>query len=111
VKLLGVEDEKRQEARRERRCAGKVEDRVRGLEDGADDDLVKPSAVCELLERIGALSRRAPTNGATASLGARRVVRAEQRLGLTAKEFALLALLLQAWSNRPWEGGRREAAA
>ncbi len=85
----------------------KVEDRVRGLEEGADDYLVKPFAFSELLARIGALSRRAPTNGATAQatvlhvadlevdLVARRAVRAEQRLDLTAKEFALLALLLR----------------
>jgi two-component system, OmpR family, copper resistance phosphate regulon response regulator CusR len=86
----------------------KVEDRVRGLEDGADDYLVKPFAFSELLARIGALSRRAPVNGhhtapATVlrvadlevDLVARRAVRAEQRLDLTAKEFALLALLLR----------------
>jgi two-component system, OmpR family, copper resistance phosphate regulon response regulator CusR len=85
----------------------KVEDRVRGLEDGADDYLVKPFAFSELLARIGALSRRAPTHGATAlatvvqiadlevDIVARRAVRAEQRLDLTAKEFALLALLLR----------------
>jgi two-component system, OmpR family, copper resistance phosphate regulon response regulator CusR len=85
----------------------KVEDRVRGLEDGADDYLVKPFAFSELLARIGALSRRAPTNGGTVQptvvqvadlevdLVARRAVRAEQRLDLTAKEFALLALLLR----------------
>jgi two-component system, OmpR family, copper resistance phosphate regulon response regulator CusR len=85
----------------------KVEDRVRGLEGGADDYLVKPFAFSELLARIGALSRRSPTNGATAQatvlqvadlevdLVARRAVRAEQRLDLTAKEFALLSLLLR----------------
>jgi two-component system, OmpR family, copper resistance phosphate regulon response regulator CusR len=85
----------------------KVEDRVRGLEDGADDYLVKPFAFSELLARIGALSRRAPTQAHAAQatvlrvadlevdLVARRAVRAEQRLDLTAKEFALLALLLR----------------
>ena len=85
----------------------KVEDRVRGLEQGADDYLVKPFAFSELLARVGALLRR----GAAASgvqpatslsladleidLLARRAVRAQQRLDLTAKEFNLLALLLR----------------
>jgi len=85
----------------------KVEDRVRGLEDGADDYLVKPFAFSELLARIGALSRRGPANGAVSpatvlrvadlevDLVARRAQRADQRLDLTAKEFALLALLLR----------------
>jgi two-component system, OmpR family, copper resistance phosphate regulon response regulator CusR len=85
----------------------KVEDRVRGLEDGADDYLVKPFAFSELLARIGALSRRGPANGAVSQatvlrvadlevdLVARRAQRADQRLDLTAKEFALLALLLR----------------
>jgi two-component system copper resistance phosphate regulon response regulator CusR len=85
----------------------KVEDRVRGLEGGADDYLIKPFAFSELLARIGALSRRSPTNGATAQatvlrvadlevdLVARRAMRAAQRLDLTAKEFALLTLLLR----------------
>ena len=59
----------------------KVEDRVRGLQEGADDYLVKPFAFSELLARIGALLRRGG--------------RAEQRLDLTAKEFNLLALLLR----------------
>jgi two-component system copper resistance phosphate regulon response regulator CusR len=85
----------------------KVEDRVRGLEDGADDYLVKPFAFSELLARIGALSRRGPANGAASpatvlrvadlevDLVARRALRAQERLELTAKEFALLALLLR----------------
>jgi len=85
----------------------KVEDRVRGLEDGADDYLVKPFAFSELLARINALSRRGPANGAVSpatllrvadlevDLVARRAQRADQRLDLTAKEFALLALLLR----------------
>jgi two-component system copper resistance phosphate regulon response regulator CusR len=85
----------------------KVEDRVRGLEDGADDYLVKPFAFSELLARIGALSRRGPANGTVSpatvlrvadlevDLVARRAQRADQRLDLTAKEFALLALLLR----------------
>lgn len=84
----------------------KVEDRVRGLEQGADDYLVKPFAFSELLARVGALLRRgapaaaqAPTALQLADLEvdllARRAVRAQQRLDLTPKEFNLLALLLR----------------
>ena len=86
----------------------KVEDRVRGLEGGADDYLVKPFAFSELLARVGALLRRGNGGGgATAQatelklgdleldLVARRAARAGQRLDLTAKEFNLLALLLR----------------
>jgi two-component system, OmpR family, copper resistance phosphate regulon response regulator CusR len=83
-----------------------VEDRVRGLEQGADDYLVKPFAFSELLARVGALLRRgsghAAPNGTHLALGdlevdliARKAVRAQQRLDLTAKEFNLLALLLR----------------
>jgi len=82
-----------------------VEDRVRGLQSGADDYLVKPFAFSELLARIGALLRRGPAAGNEAAnsrlsvsnleidLLSRKATRAGQRLELTAKEFALLALL------------------
>ena len=81
-----------------------VEDRVRGLQSGADDYLVKPFAFSELLARIGALLRRGPAHSETSharvsicdlemDLIARKATRAGQRLDLTAKEFALLALL------------------
>lgn len=82
-----------------------VEDRVRGLQSGADDYLVKPFAFSELLARIGALLRRGPVANAEATnsrltisdlemdLLSRKASRAGQRLELTAKEFALLALL------------------
>jgi two-component system copper resistance phosphate regulon response regulator CusR len=85
----------------------KVEDRVRGLEGGADDYLVKPFAFSELLARVGALLRRGSGSSAAAQatelrlgdleldLVARRATRAGQRLDLTAKEFNLLALLLR----------------
>ncbi|MBL8332802.1 MAG: heavy metal response regulator transcription factor [Rubrivivax sp.] len=85
----------------------KVEDRVRGLEGGADDYLVKPFAFSELLARVGALLRRGNGSGSSGQvtelrladlemdLVARRAVRAGQRLDLTAKEFNLLALLLR----------------
>jgi two-component system copper resistance phosphate regulon response regulator CusR len=82
----------------------RVEDRVHGLEAGADDYLVKPFAFSELLARIGALLRRAPgvseADSARLSLAdleldlmSRRAWRAGQRLDLTAKEFSLLVLL------------------
>ncbi|NWG73339.1 MAG: heavy metal response regulator transcription factor [Rubrivivax sp.] len=84
----------------------KVEDRVRGLEQGADDYLVKPFAFSELLARIGALLRRGHNGQAqtttSMSMGdleldlvARKAQRAGQRLDLTAKEFKLLTLLLR----------------
>ncbi|MCW5632364.1 MAG: heavy metal response regulator transcription factor [Rubrivivax sp.] len=84
----------------------KVEDRVRGLEQGADDYLVKPFAFSELLARIVALARRGAPNGAPSAtelrladlevdLIGRKARRGQQRLDLTAKEFNLLALLLR----------------
>ena len=83
----------------------RVEDRVRGLENGADDYLVKPFAFSELLARVGALLRRgqqAPQPATELSLAdlrldllSRRAERGSTRLDLTAKEFKLLALLLR----------------
>ncbi|MDZ4292113.1 MAG: heavy metal response regulator transcription factor [Hydrogenophaga sp.] len=84
----------------------KIEDRVKGLEGGADDYLVKPFAFSELLARMGALLRRgafATTQSATVlrlanlevDLVSRRCTRGTQRLDLTAKEFNLLALLMR----------------
>ncbi len=81
-----------------------VEDRVRGLQAGADDYLVKPFAFSELLARVGALLRRGPAhtdstntrltiNNLEMDLIGRKAWRDGQRLELTAKEFALLALL------------------
>ena len=81
-----------------------VEDRVHGLELGADDYLVKPFAFSELLARVRTLLRRGksaiePTVLRAADLELdlvrRRVTRAGIRIDLTAKEFALLELLLR----------------
>jgi len=81
----------------------KVEDRVRGLEGGADDYLVKPFAFSELLARIQALLRRGRGQESTLlrlddlelDLARRKAHRAGTRLDLTAKEFTLLALMLR----------------
>ena len=82
-----------------------VEDRVKGLELGADDYLLKPFAFAELLARVRTLLRRntrvavEPTVLEAADLSLdllrRRVTRAGQRIDLTTKEFALLELLLR----------------
>ena len=80
-----------------------VDDRVRGLELGADDYLVKPFAFSELLARIRAVTRRqGPTKPPIISAGdlqvdfTRHVVTREQSMiDLTPKEFELLSLLVQ----------------
>jgi two-component system copper resistance phosphate regulon response regulator CusR len=78
-----------------------VADRVKGLELGADDYLVKPFAFAEFLARVKTLMRRGPVREAEVIRVAdleidvlrRRVSRGGQRIELTAKEFALLHLL------------------
>lgn len=80
-----------------------IEDRVKGLELGADDYLVKPFAFSELLARVRTLLRRGKTKEPELLQAAdleldllrRRVTRAGKRIELTAKEFALLELLLR----------------
>lgn len=83
-----------------------VEDRVRGLEAGADDYLVKPFAFSELLARTHALLRRGNSPQVLPSaelrvadlevdLLSRKVVRNSQRIDVTAKEFQLLTLLMR----------------
>ena len=80
-----------------------VEDRVKGLELGADDYLVKPFAFSELLARLRSILRRGQARepdvitagDLVVDLLRRRVSRGEQRIDLTAKEFALLSLLLR----------------
>ncbi len=79
----------------------RVEDRVKGLQDGADDYLVKPFSFLELMARIQALSRRGRTQepmhlqiaNLQVDLLARKAWRGGTRIDLTAKEFALLAVL------------------
>jgi heavy metal response regulator len=82
----------------------RVEDRVRGLQGGADDYLVKPFSFSELLARVRAVLRRSgPPQEANSlrvadlelDLVKRKAFRAGQRLALTAKEFTLLALLMR----------------
>lgn len=81
----------------------RVEDRVKGLELGADDYLVKPFAFSELLARVRTLLRRGrvaePETLNIADLEVdlirRRASRGGQRIDLTAKEFALLTLFLR----------------
>jgi DNA-binding response OmpR family regulator len=80
-----------------------VEDRVRGLDSGADDYLVKPFALQELLARVRALLRRASdqkegrliVGDLCADPATRRVERAGQHIELTMKEFALLEYFLR----------------
>ena len=81
-----------------------VEDRVVGLDAGADDYLVKPFALKELLARLRALGRRATDTPKQASLQladlrmdllTRRVTRGNRTIDLTAKEYAILETLLR----------------
>ncbi len=80
-----------------------VEDRVKGLELGADDYLVKPFAFSELLARVRTLLRRGRSREPEVlrladlelDLLRRRVTRAGEKIDLTAKEFTLLELLLR----------------
>jgi two-component system copper resistance phosphate regulon response regulator CusR len=80
-----------------------ISDRVRGLELGADDYLVKPFAFAELLARIRTLLRRAPArepdvirvSDLEVDLLRHRVSRGGTRIDLTPREFALLKLLVR----------------
>jgi two-component system, OmpR family, copper resistance phosphate regulon response regulator CusR len=86
----------------------RVEEKVRGLQEGADDYLVKPFALSELLARVQALLRRSQAAAATQAepnilaledlevdLLRRKASRSHTRLDLTPKEFVLLTLLLR----------------
>jgi two-component system copper resistance phosphate regulon response regulator CusR len=82
-----------------------VEDRVKGLELGADDYLVKPFSFAELLARVRTILRRGRGGAVEATrlhvadleldLLRRRVTRGARRIDLTAKEFGLLELLMR----------------
>lgn len=81
-----------------------VEDRVKGLELGADDYLVKPFSFAELLARVRTILRRGRSGQEVTTLKVadleldllrRRVSRAGRRIDLTAKEFGLLELLMR----------------
>jgi DNA-binding response OmpR family regulator len=80
-----------------------VRDRVRGLEGGADDYLVKPFAFAELLARLHALLRRQPPSDRSTlrwrdvelDTSAHRVTRAGTAIDLSQKQFALLEFLLR----------------
>ncbi len=81
-----------------------VEDRVKGLELGADDYLVKPFSFAELLARVRTILRRGRSGTESTTLRVadleldllrRRVSRAGKRIDLTAKEFGLLELLMR----------------
>ncbi|HZQ03107.1 MAG TPA: response regulator transcription factor [Gaiellaceae bacterium] len=80
-----------------------VDDRVEGLDTGADDYLVKPFSFAELLARLRALVRRAPAERPTVleaddlrlDPAARRAWRGETELDLSPKEFALLEVFMR----------------
>jgi two-component system, OmpR family, response regulator len=84
-----------------------VDDRVQGLDAGADDYLVKPFSLAELLARLRALARRGPVERpAVLEVGdlqldpaTREVRRGDTEIALSAKEFALL----EAFMRRPGE--------
>ncbi|OWT74354.1 MULTISPECIES: heavy metal response regulator transcription factor [unclassified Achromobacter] len=78
-----------------------LDDRIKGLQDGADDYLVKPFSFLELLARLQALTRRGRVQepmqlrigDLQIDLASRKAQRGGVRIDLTAKEFALLAVL------------------
>lgn len=104
-----------------------IEDRVQGLDAGADDYLTKPFAFAELLARVRALSRREPLVHAGAlHVGdlvlepvTRRVTRAGRAIHLTAREYAILDLFMRhpgqvltrdQIADRAWDQGAAHAS-
>ena len=84
-------------------ASGAVDDRVAGLNLGADDYLTKPFAFDELVARINALGRRRPSTAPVLAAGdltldraRRRATRGGRQLSLTRKEFGVLEVLLAA---------------
>jgi DNA-binding response OmpR family regulator len=84
-------------------AAGDVDDRVDGLELGADDYLPKPFVFAELVARVRALSRRTPSSppvlhrgDLSVDLARHRAWRDSRPLSLTRKEFGMLELLMAA---------------
>lgn len=81
---------------------GQVENRIKGLKMGADDFLVKPFQIGELLARVESVLRRTGKrmenfvyDGITVDCDSRTVIRDGQEVELTAKEFDLLTVLIQ----------------
>ena len=82
---------------------GALEDRVKGLELGADDYLVKPFAFSELLARVRSILRRGANRqpdiykveDLEVDVPRRKATRGNTRIALTAKEFSLLSLLIR----------------
>lgn len=83
---------------------GETEDRIQGLDLGADDYLPKPFFVEELIARLRAIWRRSSETGMSvlnvgtlsANLMTREVIRSDQQIEMTPKEFSLLAFLMRA---------------
>lgn len=82
---------------------GQIEDKIEGLDSGADDYLTKPFAFTELLARVKALSRRPKNiidsvfkiNDLTLNSKTFEVIRAGEKIKLSSKEFSLLEYLLR----------------
>ncbi len=78
-----------------------LEDRLKGLSLGADDYIVKPFAMQELLARVSVVLRRTKRDdstisfdGLTVDMGSRKVFRGDEKINLTPKEYALLEVLI-----------------
>jgi DNA-binding response OmpR family regulator len=78
-----------------------LEDRLKGLSLGADDYIVKPFAMQELLARVSVVLRRTKRDdntlsfdGLTVDMGSRKVYRGSEKINLTPKEYALLEVLI-----------------